>query len=214
MFGHQDDNSGQDGHVDEAAIAALAAEDPNANAQQPADDQAQDLPDPAIITPVTAPQADQAGAPPVDDSQPKDLISPAGGYPKPPSQRVHLGFQKENEEKQEEPKQPEQPPEQAPPIDVSGNDLLNLTVDDAANGDLASLKIQALDELYPLIDKLDLHPEEKFRIVMMMLQASDNKDLVKVAYDAAHAIEDEKVKAQALLDIVNEINYFTQQPQG
>jgi len=48
--------------------------------------------------------------------------------------------------------------------------------------------------------------------LMMMIQASDNQELVKAAYDAAHSIPDEKVKAQALLDIVNEINYFTQNP--
>ena len=46
---------------------------------------------------------------------------------------------------------------------------------------------------------------------MMMIQASDNQELIKTAYEAAQAIPDEKVKAQALLDIVNEINYFTQQ---
>ncbi len=45
----------------------------------------------------------------------------------------------------------------------------------------------------------------------MMIQASDNQALVKDAYSAAQAITDEKTRAQALLDIVNEINYFTQQ---
>ncbi|HET9098442.1 MAG TPA: hypothetical protein VFN51_02380 [Candidatus Saccharimonadales bacterium] len=212
MFGHQDDNSGQEGHMDDAAIDALAAEVPNPSTQQNNDDQGQPIPDPSLVTPVT-PADDQAGTAAVDESQLKDLISPAGGYPKPPSQRVHLGLQKANEETGDE--QPDaQPPEQAPPISLPPNDILNMSPADAANTDLAALKIQALDELYPLIDKLDLHPEEKFRIVMMMLQASDNKDLVKVAYEAAHAIEDEKVKAQALLDIVNEINYFTQPPQA
>ena len=46
---------------------------------------------------------------------------------------------------------------------------------------------------------------------MMMIQASDDKSLVPKAYEAANSIEDEKVKAQALLDIINEINYFTNQ---
>ena len=45
---------------------------------------------------------------------------------------------------------------------------------------------------------------------MMMIQASDNQDLVKDAFEAAQKISDEKEKAQALLDVVNEINYFTQ----
>ena len=44
---------------------------------------------------------------------------------------------------------------------------------------------------------------------MMMIQASDDQTLVKRAYEAAKSISDDKERAQALLDIVNEINYFT-----
>jgi hypothetical protein len=46
-----------------------------------------------------------------------------------------------------------------------------------------------------------------------MIQASDNESLIKTAYEAAQQITDEKVRAQALLDVVNEINYFTQHPE-
>ncbi len=46
---------------------------------------------------------------------------------------------------------------------------------------------------------------------MMLIQASDDQSLVQTAYAAAKEISDEKVRAQAILDIVNEINYFTQQ---
>ena len=49
---------------------------------------------------------------------------------------------------------------------------------------------------------------------LMMIQASDDQSLVQSAYAAAHDIKDEKVRAQALLDIVNEINYFTQHPEN
>jgi hypothetical protein len=74
---------------------------------------------------------------------------------------------------------------------------------------LLELKQQALQQLTPLVGHLEQSPEEKFRTTMMMIQAADNADLIKVAYDAALQIPDEKVRAQALLDIVNEINYFT-----
>lgn len=80
--------------------------------------------------------------------------------------------------------------------------------------DLLNIKQQALQQLTPLIGHLDQTPEEKFRTTMMMIQASDNDTLIKEAYDAAQAIPDEKARAQALLDIVNEINYFTQQNGG
>lgn len=76
--------------------------------------------------------------------------------------------------------------------------------------DLAAIKQQALMQLSPLVDHLEQTPEEKFQTTMMMLQATDDQTLVKPAYEAAQAIADEKVRARALLDIVNEINYFTQ----
>lgn len=79
------------------------------------------------------------------------------------------------------------------------------------DSELLNIKQQVLTSLSPLVDHLDQTPEEKFRTTMMMIQASDNQELIKTAYDAAQNIPDEKVKAQALLDIVNEINYFTQQ---
>ena len=81
---------------------------------------------------------------------------------------------------------------------------------DDAGDDLLQIKQQALQQLSPLVGHLDQTPEEKFRTTMMMIQASDNQGLIKDAYAAAQAIEDEKTRAQALLDIINEINYFTQ----
>lgn len=79
-----------------------------------------------------------------------------------------------------------------------------------ANTDaLLGIKQQALQQLTPLVDHLDQTPEEKFRTTMMMIQAADNHTLIQDAYEAAKQITDEKVRAQALLDIVNEINYFT-----
>jgi len=79
------------------------------------------------------------------------------------------------------------------------------------NADLLVLKQQALSDLGPLVSQLDQTPEERFRTTMMMLQSTDNQALIKEAYAAAQAIPDEKVRAQALLDVINEINYFTQQ---
>ena len=74
---------------------------------------------------------------------------------------------------------------------------------------LISIKKNALQQLAPLIDQLDQEPEEKFKTMLMMIQASDDKTMLDSAYQTAQKISDEKLKAQALLDIVNEINYFT-----
>lgn len=78
--------------------------------------------------------------------------------------------------------------------------------------DLLDLKQHALGDLGPLVDHLDQTPEEKFRTTMMLIQSTDNSSLIKDAYAAAQAITDDKIRAQALLDVINEINYFTQQP--
>ena len=80
----------------------------------------------------------------------------------------------------------------------------------AVSDDLLTIKQEALQQLSPLVGHLDQSPEEKFRTTMMMIQASDDQSLLKSAYETAKQITDEKTRAQALLDIVNEINYFTQ----
>lgn len=77
--------------------------------------------------------------------------------------------------------------------------------------DLLNLKQHALQDLAPLVGHLDQTPEERFKTTMMLIQASDNSSLVHEAYEAANKIQDEKARAQALLDVVNEINYFTHQ---
>ncbi len=77
--------------------------------------------------------------------------------------------------------------------------------------ELISIKQEALQSLKPLVGHLEQTSEERFRTTMMMIQASDDQSLIPEAYDAAKSIEDDKVRAQALLDVVNEINYFTAQ---
>lgn len=80
-------------------------------------------------------------------------------------------------------------------------------------GELDGVKKSALDQLRPLIEKLDLEPADKFDKYLMMLRASDDPALIKPAFDAAQGINGEKEKAQALLDIINEINYITANQQ-
>jgi len=104
-------------------------------------------------------------------------------------------------------------PGSTPQIAPPSNDDTSTSTPVAATTDtntLLDIKQQALQQLSPLVGHLDQSPEEKFRTTMMMIQASDNQSLIQTAYEAAQSIPDEKAKAQALLDIVNEINYFTQ----
>ena len=98
-------------------------------------------------------------------------------------------------------------PTPPPPLDdvIPSNTTISPPADTGSD-DLLDIKQQALTQLSPLISHLDQDPEDKFKTLMMMIQASDNQSLVKDAYDTAQSITDEKAKAQALLDVVNEIN--------
>jgi len=107
----------------------------------------------------------------------------------------------------------EEPPADAPlpPVEEEETDQADQPATDGNNDDLTAIKQQALQQLSPLVGHLDQTPEEKFRTTMMMIQAADDQSLIKSAYEAAEKINDEKERAQALLDVINEINYFTQQ---
>jgi hypothetical protein len=100
-----------------------------------------------------------------------------------------------------------QAPGAASPAPVQYPNPLNAKDDST---ELLNIKQEALQELSPLISHLDQSPEDKFKTTMMLIQASDDQSLVREAYAAAKQIPDQKARAQALLDIVNEINYFTQ----
>ena len=77
-------------------------------------------------------------------------------------------------------------------------------------GELADIKKDALNELRPLIDKVTLPPEEKFNTYLMLIRSTDDVTLIGPAHEAAQAIPDEAIRAQALLDIIKEIDYLSQ----
>lgn len=83
----------------------------------------------------------------------------------------------------------------------------------APNGELDNVKLEAINELRPLVDKLNLAPEEKFDTYLLLIRSTDDRSLVAPAHDAAKAIADETRRAQALLDIIKEIDFLSgQQP--
>lgn len=80
--------------------------------------------------------------------------------------------------------------------------------------ELENIKQEALGELRPLVDKLDVGPEEKFDTYLLLLRSTDDRDLIAPAHEAAKAITDESRKAQALLDIIKEIDFLGQNQQS
>ncbi|MCL2445076.1 hypothetical protein FWD07_03105 [Candidatus Saccharibacteria bacterium] len=79
------------------------------------------------------------------------------------------------------------------------------------NQELEDVKARALMELKPLVDRLDLNPQERFEIYLLTIRSSDDRSLVELAFDAARQIEDEDKKARALLDIIKEIDHLERQ---
>lgn len=81
----------------------------------------------------------------------------------------------------------------------------------ASAGDLDVVKQDAITELRPLVDKLTLAPEEKFDTYLLLIRSTDDKTLIAPAHEAAKAIADETRRAQALLDIIKEIDFLSAQ---
>ncbi len=78
-----------------------------------------------------------------------------------------------------------------------------------AGAGLDGVKQEAIAELRPLIDKLDVDPEEKFNTYLLLIRSTDDRSLIAPAHEAAKNIADETKKAQALLDIIKEIDFLS-----
>lgn len=81
----------------------------------------------------------------------------------------------------------------------------------AVSSELDSVKQDAITELRPLVDKLTLAPEEKFDTYLLLIRSTDDRSLIPPAHEAAKAIADETRRAQALLDIIKEIDFLSAQ---
>lgn len=103
-----------------------------------------------------------------------------------------------------------------PAANVTNTDTSAAAMGSVATMDVVELdgiKLEALQELRPLVDKLDVSPEEKFDTYLLLLRSTDDKTLVAPAHEAAKNIVDEARRAQALLDIIKEIDFLSQPKQ-
>ena len=96
-----------------------------------------------------------------------------------------------------------QPEPQPSPVSHSG-------ASHGTTSPLDSIKLEALNELRPLVDKLDVSAEERFDTYLLLLRSTDDKELIAPAHEAAKNIADEARRAQALLDIIKEIDFLSQ----
>ena len=100
------------------------------------------------------------------------------------------------------------------PIQIDHSDSSHPSPGPSGDQDLLDIKKNALEELGPMVAQIDQPPAERFKTLLDMIRATDDRTLVKPAYDAAHAITDEQERAKALLEIVKEVNYLTQGADG
>lgn len=103
------------------------------------------------------------------------------------------------------PVQPQQP------VASTDNPVVDNTTD--AEAPLETIKKDALVELRPLVDKLNVSAEEKFDTYLLLIRSTDDADLIGPAHEAAKAIQDETRRAEALLDIIKEIDYLSKPKQ-
>lgn len=68
------------------------------------------------------------------------------------------------------------------------------------------VKEEALRDLIPLVEKLDMSAEEKFGIYQDILETLGEQSAVQPAYETAKAIADEKARGEALVYIVEKID--------
>ncbi len=83
----------------------------------------------------------------------------------------------------------------------------------AASPELEAIKKDALAQLRPLVDKLDLPAQEKFDTLLLIIRSTDDQSLLTAANEAAKVIEDDTKRAEALLDVIKEIDFFSHPAQ-
>ena len=72
--------------------------------------------------------------------------------------------------------------------------------------DLDRVKFNALNEIRPILETVDILPEKKFTIYKDIIELTDDKACIEPAYNAARQITDEKERAEALLYIIEIID--------
>ena len=168
--------------TDDAELAKVL-EDMNNSMSAAASGLAPDLAAPIVIDPAGATSDDSASKPAVDNSPlvPTSVSDPIN----------NLNFEETTKSA---------PSITLPPLSgpLSGD-----------NSALESIKKDALTELRPLIDKLSLPPEEKFDTLLLIIRSTDDSSLIPAVHEAAKSIEDESKRAQALLDVIKEIDFFS-----
>ena len=194
-------DNGQAPATDDQELAqVLAGMNQQAATDQPTDQPATDQPVADQAADDGGLQFEETGTPPVPvtDTPP----------PEPPAEQPVPDF----------PPTPDILPGSTPELVAeSAIEPFSLPTQEAAHGapttttspELDAIKKDALDHLRPLVDKLDLPAQEKFDTLLLIIRSTDDQSLLTAANEAAKSIEDDTKRADALLDVIKEIDFFT-----
>ena len=104
---------------------------------------------------------------------------------------------------------PEPEPEQQPAASPAPQPKAAKSAATTDASDLDTVKNNAIRELRPLVGKLNISAEEKFDTYLLLIRSTDDRTLIPPAHEAAKEITDESRRAQALLDIIKEIDFLS-----
>lgn len=88
-------------------------------------------------------------------------------------------------------------PVEATTIETSSSVTGEMNADQFEN-----VKKQMLQDLYPLMDKIKMQPEQKFKVFKQMIESTGSKEMIASAYEAVKGIGNEEARAEALLFLV------------
>lgn len=78
---------------------------------------------------------------------------------------------------------------------------------------LESLKEEVLNAALPLITDGNLAPAQKFNMLMSVARSNGSVDAIRNAYNSACQIEENDIKVDALMSVVNEIEAIIEDVQ-
>lgn len=87
-------------------------------------------------------------------------------------------------------------------VSEAGGMMANMTAEGTGGGNLEEIKKQMLQDLYPLMDKIKMQPEQKFKVYKQMIETTGSKEMIASAYEAVKGIDSEETRAEALLFLV------------
>lgn len=73
------------------------------------------------------------------------------------------------------------------------------------NPSIYEVKKLMLKDLFPLMDKINLPAEQKFKVYKEMIETNGGEELIRPAYESARGILDETKKAEALVFLLDKL---------